>query len=73
VEGVNESALEVPDFSATTDLYQVVANVFDMRSIPLDVKDLLPLIIATLLPFAPVVLMVAPFDVIVQNLVKLML
>jgi hypothetical protein len=73
VEDMDESVLEIPDFSATADLYGVVANVSEMRTLSLDLKDLVPLVIATLLPFAPVALMIAPLDVILQNLVKLML
>jgi len=73
-DGLDEGVLEVPDFSATTDLYQVVANVYDMNTIPLDLKNLIPLIVATLLPFGPVVLMaVPPLDLILQNLAKFLL
>jgi len=72
-DGIDEAALEVPDFSATTDLYQVVANVYDMSTVPLDLKDLIPLAIATLLPFAPVALMAVPLDVLLQGLVSLLL
>jgi hypothetical protein len=73
VEGVDESVLEAPDFSATTDLYQVVGNVYQMATVPLDLNSLRSLIIATLLPFVPVVLMVVPLDVILQQLAKLLL
>ena len=34
-EEFRSGALEAPDFSATTDLYQVVANVHDMKLFPL--------------------------------------
>src|SRR5262249_10812167 len=73
VDGIDESVLEVPDFSATTDLYQVVANVYDMSTVPLDLKNMIPLVIATLLPFVPVALMAVPLDVILQQLVNLLL
>ena len=72
-EAVDESVLEVPDFSATTDLYQVVSNVYNMETIPLDLKDLIPLAIATLLPFVPVALMAVPLDVLLRQLVNLLL
>jgi len=49
-------ALGVPDFSATTDLFSVVANVTDMRPIPIEIKDFLPLLVATFLPFLPIIL-----------------
>jgi hypothetical protein len=70
---LDDGVLEVPDFSATTDLYQVVSNVYDMGTIPLDLKDLIPLVIATLLPFVPVALMVVPFNVILRQLANLLL
>ena len=73
VEDLDEHTLEVPDFSATTDLYQVVANVHNMSTIPLDLSNLIPLVIATLLPFVPVALMVVPLNVILQQLVKFLL
>jgi hypothetical protein len=73
VEDLDEHTLEVPDFSATTDLYQVVANVHNMSTIPLDLSNLTPLVIATLLPFVPVALMAVPLDVLVQQLVNLLL
>jgi len=73
VEDLDEHTLEVPDFSATTDLYQVVANVHNMSTIPLDLSNLSPLVIATLLPFVPVALMVVPLNVILQQLVKFLL
>jgi hypothetical protein len=57
-------ALEKPDFSAVADLYSVAANVHAMRFIPVDIKDLIALACAMLLPFVPVVLMMFPMDVI---------
>jgi hypothetical protein len=70
---LDEGVLEVPDFSATTDLYQVVSNVYDMGTIPLDLKDLIPLVIATLLPFVPVALMAVPLNVLLRQLANLLL
>ena len=70
---VEDDALEVPDFSATTDLYQVVSNVYDMRTVPIDVRDVLLLVATTLLPFLPIVLMAVPFDVILKDVAGLLL
>ncbi len=53
---VSPDALGVTDFSATTDLFSVVANVTDMRPIPIEIKDFLPLLVATFLPFLPIIL-----------------
>jgi hypothetical protein len=67
-----DSALEAPDFSATTDLYQIVANVYDMRMLPLTIRGVLPLVGATLAPFVPVAFMVLPFDVIFSKVTGMM-
>ena len=71
--GVDAGALEAPDFSATTDLYQVVANVYEMDALPFGLKSLSEPVIATLLPFVPVALMAVPLDVILKDIAKLLL
>jgi hypothetical protein len=71
-ERLSESALGVPDFSSTTDLYQIVSNAYSMWTIPIDYRDVIVLIVATVLPFLPVVLIAIPFDIIWQNLTKLL-
>ena len=48
---VDAEALGAPDFSATTDLFSVAANVRKMRIVPLDIAGVLSLVAATLLPF----------------------
>src|SRR5262245_57315420 len=40
-ESLDESALAVLDFSGTADLYHIVANVYDMGIIPLDLRNIL--------------------------------
>jgi hypothetical protein len=69
---VDAGSLEQPDFSATTDLYQVASNVYAIRFVPVEPKDLLPLAVAMLLPFAPVVLLAVPFEVILTQLKRLL-
>ena len=59
---VGEAALEAPDFSATTDLYQLVSNAYQMRFAPVDVTSLLLLSGAVLVPLVPVILLTVPFD-----------
>jgi len=61
--------LERPDFSSTTDLYAVVANVYAMRTAIYDIQGLLSVVIATALPFAPIWLSAIPFSTIVDHLV----
>lgn len=49
------AALDVGDFSATTDLYSVASNVYRLLPVPLALRDLVVLVVATLLPFIPIV------------------
>lgn len=70
---LDQASLEVPDFSATTDLYSVTANVYAMREVPFGLKDLIgPIFISTLLPFLPVALLAVPLKVIIKDLSKLL-
>ena len=70
---VDETALDAQHFSATTDLYQLVANVYQIKSVPLDLQDLVAVIVAVLLPFLPILLFEMPLNVILPDLVKLLL
>jgi hypothetical protein len=63
-QGIGQTALEKPDFSATTDLYAITANVYALRLIPIDISSLIMLGSAMLLPFVPVVVLTVPLDVI---------
>jgi hypothetical protein len=71
-KNVDEGALDVPHFSATTDLYQVVSNVYQMKPFPIDTQDLIALIVVTLLPFLPALLFEIPLNEILSDLVKVM-
>jgi len=68
---VDADSLEKPDFSSTTDLYSVTANVYAMRPILFDPRAAISLIVATLIPFAPIWLTVIPMKVIFTQLLKL--
>jgi len=70
---VDDAALDVQHFSATTDLYQVVSNVYQIKTAPLDLQDLVAVIVAVLLPFVPVLLYEIPLNVILADIVKLLL
>jgi hypothetical protein len=70
---LDEGVLQIQDFSATTDLYQVVENVYAMKDLPFDLKQLSYVVVATLLPFVPVVLMSIPIKVVVEELARLLL
>lgn len=67
-----DGALDASDFSATTDLYQVVSNVHEMRVLPFDLRGLLSLAVSTLIPFIPVVLMMIPIKQILQEAARLL-
>jgi hypothetical protein len=71
-KNVDEGALDVPHFSATTDLYQVVSNVYQMKPFPINLQDLIALIVVTLLPFLPALLLEIPLNEILADLVKVM-
>jgi hypothetical protein len=70
---VDEGILDVPHFSATTDLYRVASNVYQMKAFPVDTQDLIALVVVTLLPFLPALLFEIPLDEIFSDLVKVML
>ena len=61
-ESLGEEVLLVPDFSGTTDLYGVVANINNIRVIPVGAVDLYALLGAALIPGIPVVIGAIPFD-----------
>lgn len=65
-ETVGEDALQVADFSSTADLYSIVAKVDEMRPIPIQIKDFIPLLAATFLPFLPIILRQVSFGELVD-------
>ena len=71
--GVGPESLEANDFSATTDLYSVSANVWRMRVIPVTLRDILAVVVASLLPFVPFALLVVPPDQILKAITGLLL
>lgn len=58
-----EAGLHEPDFSATIDLYSVVANVHAMRLLPMAFKDVAVLLAGAVLPFLPILFATVPADV----------
>jgi len=68
-----DGALEVQDFSATTDLYSIVANVHAMNITPIAMGSIIRLAIYSLAPIVPLAFIALPFNVIVESLVKLLL
>ena len=64
--------LDRSDFSAGTDLYQLVDRVGALRLVPVHLTGVALLAIATALPFVPVALAVVSFDAIVAALLGLL-
>jgi hypothetical protein len=70
---VDPEALGVQDFSATTDLYQVVSNVYAMRLVLFDLRAAIAVAISAMLPFVPIWLSAIPAQTIIDHLVGLVL
>ncbi|MCI0540921.1 MAG: hypothetical protein L0Z50_37445 [Verrucomicrobiales bacterium] len=69
-EAWTEEALTAQDFSAMTDLYQVVGNVYAMKVLPIGLTSVTRLLAYSVAPAIPVALAAVPFDIIVSTLVK---
>jgi hypothetical protein len=73
LENIDETSLAVQDFSATTDLYSIADNVYEMREFPFTLRDLIgPIGVSAMLPFIPLALMAMPLEVILRGLVTLL-
>ncbi|HEX6749525.1 MAG TPA: hypothetical protein VF092_19680 [Longimicrobium sp.] len=72
-DAVDPGALEVQDFSATTDLYSIVANVRGQVLVPVGVRDLLTLAAWALLPFIPLLLLLMPLSEVLSRMAELLL
>ena len=71
-DSLDGDVLSVPDFSTTTDLYGVVGNINNIRIIPVSAVDLYALIGAALIPAIPLVIISIPFDIVIQDAMKLL-
>jgi hypothetical protein len=71
-DATDASALEVPDFSATVDLYGVVANVYAMRLVLFDAQGLAALVFFVVLPFLPVWLAAVPMTTLAHHLADML-
>jgi hypothetical protein len=68
-----DRAMSSPDFSATTDLYSIAANVNQMQLVPVRLFQIGRLIVAAGLPFLPVLATAMPVKDIFGSIVKLVL
>lgn len=69
-ENIRPDVLEVPDFSTTTDLYSVVANVYKIQHLPVSFAAVRELLILMALPFVTVLLSAVPARSILDKLLK---
>lgn len=70
---VDAEALGLQDFSSTTDLYGVVANVYAMRLVLFDLRIVVGLAVAAVLPFVPIWLSAIPVRTLIDHLVGLLI
>ena len=70
---VTSDALSASDFSATIDLYSVVAAVYTVRIVPVKARSLFKLVASTVIPFLPVLLTLVPAQDLVHFAAKLLL
>jgi hypothetical protein len=70
---VDDEALSQQDFSAMQDLYSLTGNVFAIRPFPFQRRALVPLLVAALLPFFPLVFTVIPPKEVLKLAAKLVL
>jgi len=69
----DDRAMGSPDFSATTDLYSIAANVNQMQFVPVTLTQIGRLIVAAGLPFLPVLATAMPLRDIFGHIAKLVL
>jgi hypothetical protein len=67
-----DAALDKLDFSPVADLSGILSNVYALRFVPIDLKSMIALVLAMLLPFVPVVLLAVPLDRIWSGIQKLL-
>jgi hypothetical protein len=69
---IDPSVLAASDFSAAIDLSTYVSNVYNIRLTPADLKSFIVLAVATATPLLPVVLIAAPFDVLIKDIASVL-
>jgi hypothetical protein len=70
---VAQGTLDASDFSGTNAAYSMAANAFVVRLLPLELRSVGLLIVATFLPFVPAWMLAVPFDQIIKRLGTFML
>jgi hypothetical protein len=70
---VTPEALDANDFSATTDLYAIVSNVYSLKLVPIGLRNLIVVALGALMPFVPVVVAAVSPEVLIQKLTGMLL
>lgn len=65
--------LEGEDFQNIDSGTSIMQRIHEMKLVPLSLKNLLPIVVAILLPFLPVVALKVPWKVILQQLTKILM
>ena len=68
-----DDILQAEDFQSIDSNNSVIARVHNMRLVPFSIKDLIPLVVAILLPFVPVIAIKVPWKVLLGQLTKIIL
>jgi hypothetical protein len=70
-ENVEEKDLGAPYFSTVADMNQVVEGALKMKYLPFTIKDLIPLLVATAIPFLFVTLLEIPLSDLLKKLMSI--
>ncbi|WPU63203.1 hypothetical protein [Peredibacter starrii] len=68
-----DNILQDEDFQSIDSNNAVIARVHSMRLVPFSLKDLVPLLVAILLPFIPVVAIKVPWKVLLAQITKVIM
>jgi hypothetical protein len=70
---VDQGTVDMADFTGTNASYSIAANAFSSRILPVELRSVGLLIVATLLPFVPLWLLAVPFGAVIKKLGDFML
>ena len=68
-----DDILQAEDFQSIDSNNAVIARVHNMRLVPFSIKDLIPLLVAILLPFLPVIAIKVPWKVLMGQVAKVIM
>ncbi len=71
-EQVSEKDLKTSEYSAVSDYNSVMFNVIQMKYVPYTLRDFIPLLVMTAVPFIALVFMDIPINKLVKNIISFM-